>query len=156
MHPVPIYTKQLEAIAIESTFNRYLAWAFIEAANFSIRRSEKAKLRAHDLPGLGVEAMPAVLGDPVAELFADPARHALRPAMAEGDFNVFQGDLSMHRVTPAGWSNRCRRSSTHSTRRATTRSSGAISAASARTATSPTMAPPILVASVGKMIKFGL
>jgi hypothetical protein len=36
----------------------------------------------------------------VAELFADPARHALSPAMAEGDFNVFQGDLSMHRVTP--------------------------------------------------------
>ncbi len=38
--------------------------------------------------------------DAVAELFADPARHGLRPAMAEGDFNVFQGDLSMHRVTP--------------------------------------------------------
>ena len=36
----------------------------------------------------------------VEELFADPMRHALRPAMAEGDFNVFQGDLSMHRVTP--------------------------------------------------------
>lgn len=36
----------------------------------------------------------------VAALFADPQRHALRPAMAEGDFNVFQGDLSMHRVTP--------------------------------------------------------
>lgn len=37
--------------------------------------------------------------DAVAELFADPERHALRPAMAEGDFNVFRGDLSMHRVT---------------------------------------------------------
>ena len=36
----------------------------------------------------------------VTELFADPARHALRPAMAEADFNVFQGDLSMHRVAP--------------------------------------------------------
>ena len=35
----------------------------------------------------------------VAELFADPDRHALRPAMAEGDFNIFRGDLSMHRVT---------------------------------------------------------
>ena len=37
--------------------------------------------------------------DAVAELFADPERHALRPTMAEGDFNVFRGDLSMHRVT---------------------------------------------------------
>ena len=36
----------------------------------------------------------------VAELFAEPERHALRPTMNEGDFNVFQGDLSMHRVTP--------------------------------------------------------
>ena len=36
----------------------------------------------------------------VTGLFADPARCALRPSMSEGDFNVFQGDLSMHRVTP--------------------------------------------------------
>ena len=38
--------------------------------------------------------------DAVAELFANPERHALKPPMAEGDFNIFRGDLSMHRVTP--------------------------------------------------------
>ncbi len=36
----------------------------------------------------------------IAELFADPGRKALRPAIEPGNLTVFKGDLSMHRVTP--------------------------------------------------------
>ena len=36
----------------------------------------------------------------VSRVVADPGAHALRPPMGLGDFNVFMGDLSLHRVTP--------------------------------------------------------
>jgi len=36
----------------------------------------------------------------VSTLLADPVHNAERPPMALGDFNVFMGDLSLHRVTP--------------------------------------------------------
>jgi len=36
----------------------------------------------------------------VSRVIGDPATHALRPPMGLGDFNVFMGDLSLHRVTP--------------------------------------------------------
>ena len=36
----------------------------------------------------------------VARVVADPQNEARRPAMGLGDFNVFMGDLSLHRVTP--------------------------------------------------------
>lgn len=36
----------------------------------------------------------------VSVLLADPEHNAERPPMALGDFNVFMGDLSLHRVTP--------------------------------------------------------
>ena len=36
----------------------------------------------------------------VARVVADPRNEAQRPTMGLGDFNVFMGDLSLHRVTP--------------------------------------------------------
>ena len=36
----------------------------------------------------------------VARVVANPQHEAQRPAMGLGDFNVFMGDLSLHRVTP--------------------------------------------------------
>jgi hypothetical protein len=38
--------------------------------------------------------------DAVARVVADPRNSARRPPMGLGDFNVFMGDLSLHRVTP--------------------------------------------------------
>jgi len=38
--------------------------------------------------------------DGVTRVVADPQGNALRPVMGLGDFNVFMGDLSLHRVTP--------------------------------------------------------
>ena len=38
--------------------------------------------------------------DAVTRVFADPEHGAIRPAMGLGDFNVFMGDLSLHRVRP--------------------------------------------------------
>ena len=38
--------------------------------------------------------------DGASRLFADPQSLARRPPIGLGDFNVFMGDLSMHRVTP--------------------------------------------------------
>jgi hypothetical protein len=38
--------------------------------------------------------------DAVTRVFADPKHGAVRPAMGLGDFNVFMGDLSLHRVRP--------------------------------------------------------
>ena len=40
--------------------------------------------------------------DDVARLFASPATHAQRPAMEPGTFVFFNGNLSMHRVSPVG------------------------------------------------------
>ena len=40
--------------------------------------------------------------DDVARLFADPISRALRPSMAPGTFVLFNGNLSMHRVTSVG------------------------------------------------------
>lgn len=36
----------------------------------------------------------------VERVLGDPQRQARRPSMSLGDFNVFMGDLSLHRVTP--------------------------------------------------------
>ncbi len=38
--------------------------------------------------------------DGIMRVVADPQGSALRPAMGLGDFNLFMGDLSLHRVTP--------------------------------------------------------
>ncbi|MCG6891913.1 MAG: hypothetical protein LJE92_20200 [Gammaproteobacteria bacterium] len=38
--------------------------------------------------------------DGVKRVVADPQRSAVRPPMGLGDFNVFMGDLSLHRVKP--------------------------------------------------------
>jgi hypothetical protein len=38
----------------------------------------------------------------VARLFADPETHGIRPAVEPGTFVLFNGKLSMHRVTPVG------------------------------------------------------
>ena len=40
--------------------------------------------------------------DDVAKLFADPQAYALRPSMEPGTFVLFNGHLSMHRVTTVG------------------------------------------------------
>ena len=40
--------------------------------------------------------------DAVAELFADPATHGVRPTIDPGTFVLFNGHLSMHRVTAVG------------------------------------------------------